>query len=146
MKKFKIATNSEKETIDFASNYIKRIANYRIISLVGELGVGKTMFVKGLAKGLKIKQNIDSPSFVLMKNYKVNNQFIKNFIHIDCYYINNPKEILSIGIEEWLNRDDTFITIEWANKIRTFLPKKIIYVKINYNKEKNNRTIKILEN
>ena len=145
MKKFKIETNSEKETVDFASNYVKKITNYRIISLVGELGTGKTMFVKGLAKGFKIKQAIVSPSFVLMKNYKVNSRLIKNFIHIDCYYLDDFKESLNIGIEEWFGRRDTFIAIEWADKIRELLPKKIIYVKIDYNRKINSRTIKILE-
>ena len=139
----KIITSSEKQTFNFAKQFSKKLRGGEIIGLIGELGAGKTIFVKGLASGLGIKQTITSPTFVLMKvcpitNYKLQ---ITNFVHIDAYRIKIPEDLLSIGVEEYFNRQDTITVIEWADKIKKILPTKTKYVKIKYSNSKNQRQI-----
>lgn len=76
-----------------------------ILALEGNLGTGKTTFLQGFAKGLGIRDRILSPTFVLMKKFKIKNDSlttnkIKYFIHFDCYRIEKPKEILDLGFKE----------------------------------------------
>ena len=126
-------TNSEKETIEFGKKYVSQLKPGDVLGLVGELGAGKTQFVKGLAKGLGIKNNITSPSFVLLKKYN-------NLIHIDCYRLNSPQELLDLGWQEFLE-DKNIIAIEWADKIKKIMPRDTIWIKFKTGQKENQRII-----
>lgn len=106
-----------------------------IIGLEGELGSGKTTFIKAFAKGLGIKKRLTSPTFVLMKNYR-------NFYHIDCYRIKNYKDVLALDFKEIISNPKNIVTIEWAEKIKKILPKNIIWLKFKTISDKE-REIKI---
>lgn len=131
----KYLTISEKQTFNLAKNFAKKLEGGEIIGLVGDLGAGKTIFTKGLAAGLGIKQIVNSPTFVLMKVYQIlNNKFqISNFVHIDSYRIKSEQDITTIGAQEYFTRPDTVTIIEWADKIKKILPKKTRFVNIKYN-------------
>lgn len=133
---------SEKQTLGFAKKFARKLKGGEIIGLIGELGAGKTIFAKGLAAGSGIKKNITSPTFVLMKIYKIkkNKSEISNLVHVDAYRIKSFKKLLDIGIKEYLNKPDTIVIIEWVDKIKKTLTKKIKYVKIKY-QNKNKRII-----
>lgn len=137
-------TNSEKQTFNFAKKFAKQLKGGEIIGLIGNLGAGKTIFAKGLAAGLGIKQTVNSPTFVLMKVYRIKNQKsrIKDLVHIDAYRIKSEQDIIAIGAQEYFDRDDAITIIEWADKIKKILPKKTRYISIN-NKEKDTRVINI---
>jgi len=146
-------TSSEKQTFNLAKNLTKQFKGGEVIGLIGQLGAGKTVFVKGIAAGLAIKKNITSPTFVLMKVYKIRNQKsrqsgkqagIKNLVHIDAYRIKSPQDIVAIGAAEYFNRPDTITIIEWADKIKKILPKKIKYIKIK-NQGGNTRKLTIVK-
>lgn len=106
-----------------------------IIGLEGELGSGKTRFVQGFAKGLGIRQRLTSPTFVLIKKYG-------NLYHIDCYRLNNPKELLDLDFKEIIANPKNIVLIEWAEKVRKILPKDVIWIKFEII-DKNKRKIKI---
>jgi tRNA threonylcarbamoyladenosine biosynthesis protein TsaE len=130
----KIITNSEKETYNFAKKFAKTLKGSEIIGLIGDLGAGKTIFTKGLGAGLGIKENITSPTFVLMKIYPVkNHKTIKQLCHIDAYRI-SAHDIFAIGADDYFNNKYTVSVVEWANNIKDILPVKIINVNI-INKE-----------
>ena len=133
-----IITVSEKQTFALAKKFTKRFKGGEIIGLVGELGAGKTVFVKGLASGLGIKKTVNSPTFVLMKIYKIKNAKlkVKNLCHIDAYRVKTAKEIALLGAREYFNRPDTVTVIEWADKIKKILPKKTKFFYIIYNQNK----------
>ena len=99
-----------------------------IFALIGKLGSGKTTFLKGLALGFGVKKRILSPTFVLMKRFKLSHSHFKNFYHIDCWRLGSPQDILGIGWESILSPKN-IIAIEWADKIKKFLPKSTIEVK-----------------
>jgi tRNA threonylcarbamoyladenosine biosynthesis protein TsaE len=114
-----------------------------VIGLVGDLGGGKTTFVRGLAKALGIKGKILSPTFVIIKRFQFNNLTIKqfnNFYHIDCYRIKCPEEILALGFRKLISDPKNIICIEWADKIKKILPKDVILLKLSF-EGKNKRRI-----
>lgn len=125
-------TNSEKETFVFAKSFAKKLKGGEVLGLIGDLGAGKTAFTKGLAAGLSVKQNLTSPTFVLMKIYKIQGSkfIIHNLCHIDAYRIKSAKDLIAIGAEEYFNRPDTVTVIEWAGKIKKILPKGARFVSI----------------
>ncbi len=127
----KVITTSEKETFDLGKKIAKNFCGGEIIGLVGDLGAGKTIFTKGIAVGLKLKENINSPTFVVMKIYDVKHKNIKKFVHIDAYRLKSAEELKTIGIDEYLNRDDVVIVIEWADKIKKILPDKARFINIS---------------
>ncbi|MBI2459407.1 MAG: tRNA (adenosine(37)-N6)-threonylcarbamoyltransferase complex ATPase subunit type 1 TsaE [Parcubacteria group bacterium] len=128
-------SRSEKQTLNFAKKFSKNLTGGLVLGLVGNLGAGKTIFTKGLALGLGIKKNLTSPTFVLMKIYPVSqHQPIKFLVHLDAYRIKRASELTAIGAAEYFNRPDTITVIEWADKIKTILPKKARLIKINLQK------------
>ncbi|EKD49150.1 MAG: hypothetical protein ACD_63C00254G0007 [uncultured bacterium] len=125
-----VTTYSAKKTVEFAKNFARRLRNGSVICLEGDLGGGKTTFVKGLAKGLGIKEDITSPTFVIFKKFKIKD---KNFLyHFDLYRLSDPKEVLNLGFEEILRDKNSIVVIEWADRIRKILPKESIDVKFEF--------------
>jgi len=131
----KVLTKSEKETENLGKKIGKRILREKIgksskvLALEGDLGGGKTVFLKGLAKGLGIKEKVLSPTFIILRKFQIASTKFKNFYHIDCYRIEKPKEILDLGFKEILNNPKNIVAIEWANKIKKILPKRTLKIK-----------------
>lgn len=116
-------TYSSKETQKLGENLAKQIKGKAIIALYGDLGGGKTTFIQGFARGFGIKARIISPTFIIIRSYKLKKN---NFFHIDLYRIQSKNDIKGLGIEELLNSKKDIIVIEWAEKLEEFLPKKRI--------------------
>jgi len=116
-------SNSEKETYKIAKKYCENLKGGEVILLKGDLGSGKTTFVKGVAEFFNIKkEEIISPTFTIFNNYKVeNNKNIKNIIHIDAYRIENEEEFLETGALEYFYDENTIVFIEWPENIKSFL-------------------------
>ncbi|OGY44880.1 MAG: tRNA (adenosine(37)-N6)-threonylcarbamoyltransferase complex ATPase subunit type 1 TsaE [Candidatus Buchananbacteria bacterium RIFCSPHIGHO2_01_FULL_39_14] len=122
----KILTHSEKQTFDLGKKLAKALRGGEILALTGPLGAGKTVLAKGLAAGLGIKKTINSPTFILMKIYQLKAKNLKlkanKLIHLDCYRLKNPQEIINIGAKEYFGQPNTITVIEWAEKIKSILP------------------------
>ena len=120
-------SNSPEQTeligVDF-SNYISK---GDIIAIDGNLGTGKTTFIKGILKGLGYKGNVSSPTYTLINEY---DSKIK-IIHIDCYREKEVKRWLDIGIMDYLYGNNAVI-IEWAEYIKDILPADIIKINLKY--------------
>ncbi|MAF13721.1 MAG: tRNA (adenosine(37)-N6)-threonylcarbamoyltransferase complex ATPase subunit type 1 TsaE [Parcubacteria group bacterium] len=115
-------THSEIQTFNLGKKVASQLKAGGVISLTGELGAGKTVFVKGLAVGLGVEQVVNSPTFVLMKIYPTKHSTVKQIVHIDCYRLKESDEIVNVGALEYFNRPDTVTVIEWAEKIKKNLP------------------------
>lgn len=138
-----IITSSSQQTQNLAKNLLNNLKHKNILCFQGELGSGKTTFIQGLAKELKIKDNIISPTFVIFKKYKTNNDKIKTLYHFDLYRIQDPQEIIDLGFEEIFTCQNCLIAIEWPEKIKNLLPQnKIININLEY-LDKNKRKITI---
>lgn len=133
MKK-KFITNSEQETQQIAENFAKTLKGGEVVLLTGDLGAGKTVFVKAVAEELGVIRNVTSPTFVLMQTYSTSNKKIKTLCHIDAYRIDSEKDFKSAGLDEYLYRKDTVCFIEWGEKVKNALQKTIdIDIKIKDN-------------
>ncbi|MDD4734222.1 MAG: tRNA (adenosine(37)-N6)-threonylcarbamoyltransferase complex ATPase subunit type 1 TsaE [Bacilli bacterium] len=122
---YKLTTNNIYETIELAQNIESEKFPNMIICLNGELGSGKTVFTKGVAQALGIKETITSPTFTIIKEYSGE----MNLYHMDVYRLDGNVD--GIGIEEYFNKDG-IVVIEWAETIKDVLPKERleIYFKV----------------
>jgi len=135
----KFFSNSERETIKFGSKLARNLRPSDIICLFGGLGSGKTILVKGIAKGLGFKKNqIISPSFILIREYKRKGL---SLYHFDLYRLRNLREIFDLGYQEYLY-SNAITVIEWAERMKGLIPKD--YLKINLTiRGKNGRLIRL---
>jgi len=142
-------TNSFEETQDLGREFAKTLKGGELIALYGNLGGGKTTFVQGLASGLGIKRRIISPTFIIIRSYKLrikNHELrIMNLYHIDLYRAETADDIKGLGIDEIIGNSNNIIVVEWAEKMKGFLPKKRIDIYFEYLDE-NKRKIKFINN
>ena len=110
------------------------------LGLEGDLGGGKTTFLQGFAEGAGIKKKILSPTFVILRKFRIKNLRFKNFYHIDCYRIQKPKEVLELGFKEIISSPQNIVAVEWVDKINRFLPKKSLVLRFQF-VNKNTRKI-----
>jgi len=118
-----ITSNSPLQTIKIAEKFAKTLKPNDIVILNGEMGAGKTVFAKGVAKGLKIKDSITSPTFVYMNDY------YGKLYHYDCYRLKSGEEAESLGLSDYFYAGGICL-IEWAENIKEILPQKYITVNI----------------
>ncbi len=134
-------TKSATETQALGHKLGRSLIGGEVIALQGNLGAGKTTFLKGLAKGLRIKTPITSPTFVLMKIYPVlKHKTIKQFVHVDCYRVTGA-DINKIGLNDYFNDPQTVVAIEWSTKLNHLNPTYLI--KLSLGKNNYERIIKI---
>ena len=103
-----------------------------VIGLIGDLGAGKTTFIQGFANGLGIKEKILSPTFIIMRKFEIRNSKFETFYHIDCYRIENSKEILDLGFKEIISDPKNIIIIEWADRIKKIMPRNTIWINFDF--------------
>jgi tRNA threonylcarbamoyladenosine biosynthesis protein TsaE len=138
-----LESHSIKETQKIAADLAHKIIKTQkgvVVALEGELGAGKTVFVKGFAQALGIKSKIKSPTFVLMKKYKVSKEV--NLYHLDCYRIGGHKDLKISEFKEITQEPHNIVLVEWAERIVEILPEKHITVHIDHISE-NERKITI---
>jgi len=132
-----INTKNEKQTKKLGENFARKIVkaglqkNAVVVALNGNLGSGKTTFLQGFAYGLKIKEKILSPTFVIQKKFKIIGEF-ENFYHMDCYRIENPSEILDMDFKKIILNPKNIIAIEWPEKIKKYLPRHTIFIDFEF--------------
>ncbi|HAH04429.1 TPA: tRNA (adenosine(37)-N6)-threonylcarbamoyltransferase complex ATPase subunit type 1 TsaE [Candidatus Komeilibacteria bacterium] len=136
-------TNNAGETKKLAAKISLTLKGGEVIGLIGDLGSGKTVFTQGLAAALGVTEIVNSPTFVLMKEYTINDprSTIHGFIHVDAYRLNSADELDNIGLKEYLNGPDTVVVIEWADKVKDWLPAKTIIIEFNPGRGENQRRV-----
>ncbi len=108
---------SLQETHDYAATVAADLDGGEVLALSGELGSGKTEFVRGLAIALNATDKVRSPSFTLLNLYRTDHPTIKHLVHVDLYRLENSTNTVAeeIGLDEWFGRDDVVIVIEWPS-------------------------------
>jgi tRNA threonylcarbamoyladenosine biosynthesis protein TsaE len=137
-------TFSEGETVSLAQRFAGRLAVGDVVTLDGELGSGKTQFVKGVCLGLGVLDVVTSPSFIIMNKYKAarNGHGAFPVFHFDFYRIGSIDELYDLGIEEYFY-DKGICLIEWARAATPLLPRKRYQVTIRMLPPENTREITI---
>ena len=118
----------------------KKAYGGEVITLSGELGAGKTVFSKGFAAGLGIKEEITSPTFTIMNEYK-GEKF--TLCHVDAYRLSSGEEAYAAGLCDYTGAENCVCLIEWAENIMSVLPENAVKIEIKYVDE-NTREIVVL--
>lgn len=121
-----VDTTSVEETLRFGERVGRELQRGDVVALVGDLGAGKTVLVKGIARGLGITREVTSPTFTLVHEY-IGGRL--PLFHIDLYRLDNPEQALAIGIEDYWNGPGV-TAIEWSDKIESLLPATTIRIRI----------------
>ena len=127
-----IESYSEKETFELGYKLGKEAKPGQVFTMVGDLGVGKTVFTKGLARGLEIDEPISSPTFTIVQVYEEGRL---PFYHFDVYRIGDVEEMDEIGYEDYVYGQGVCL-IEWANLIEEILPEHYKEITIEKDLEK----------
>ena len=128
----KYVSKSKEETIELAKKYASTLKPGDVVVLDGEMGAGKTVFTKGIALGLGIKDNITSPTYAYMNDYG------GKLYHYDCYRLSCGEDAESLGLTDYFSGNGICL-VEWSENIADVLPenaKTVIIEKISENKRK----------
>ena len=131
---FRVTTFSEGETIELAQNIESEKFPNMVICLRGDLGSGKTVFTKGFAQALEVKEEVTSPTFTIIKEY---NSGEMPLYHMDVYRLDG--DTTGVGIEDYFTKGG-IVVIEWANTIKDILPEERLDIKFKISGE-NSRTL-----
>ena len=129
------------EEIEAVAQQVLKALKTKIILLNGNMGVGKTTFIKAVVKSLGSNDNVSSPTFSIVNEYDLENDKI---FHFDMYRIKDEDEALQIGIEDYFSTDN-WIIIEWSKNILNLLPNNVHVIELTLNKD-HSRTLKLTEN
>ncbi len=127
-----IESFSEKETREFAKSLGEGAKEGQVYCLIGDLGVGKTVFTQGFAEGLGVEDWVSSPTFTIVQEYRDGRL---PFYHFDVYRIGDLEEMYEVGFEDYVYGEGVCL-IEWANLIEDILPLDAITVRINKDLDK----------
>ena len=139
--KHSLVTNSPRGTQKVANIIIKSLLGGQqnrdasAVGFSGELGAGKTTLIQGIGKSLGIKEKIQSPTFVLMKTYKLRRRKDlpwKNLVHIDAYRFDRKREAARLGLKDVFKNPENLVLIEWAEKIKHMLPKRTFWIELKH--------------
>ena len=137
-------TSSEQETLALAGAFARRLQRGDVVALRGELGTGKTRFVKGICEAFGASQRVSSPSFIILNRYEAKDQHHRELLiyHLDLYRVRSVEEIYDLGYEEFFYGDGITL-IEWAEQLGDLLPSNRYDVHLSYGKLDSERTITI---
>ncbi|MED3548829.1 tRNA (adenosine(37)-N6)-threonylcarbamoyltransferase complex ATPase subunit type 1 TsaE [Cytobacillus praedii] len=123
MKQFEFISNKPEDTMDFSKRLAECLKPGDVIALEGDLGAGKTTFTKGLALGLDIKRNVNSPTFTIIKEY----QGRMPLYHMDVYRVEDSFE--DLGFDEYFEGNGITV-VEWAHLIEEQLPQELLMISL----------------
>lgn len=138
-----INTKNSAETFELGEQMARQAKPGQVYTLIGDLGVGKTLFTQGFAKGLGISEPVSSPTFTIVQVY---DEGRLPLYHFDVYRIGDSEEMYEIGYEDYFYGSGVCL-IEWADRIRELLPDNVIRIVLEKDHQKGFefRTIRIDE-
>ncbi|MEA3316760.1 MAG: tRNA (adenosine(37)-N6)-threonylcarbamoyltransferase complex ATPase subunit type 1 TsaE [Bacteroidota bacterium] len=137
-----IELNTINELSSVATKFIKLNKSKKVFAFFGDMGVGKTTFIKALCNEMGVIDIVTSPSFALVNEYHTNNN--ETIFHFDFYRIKNIEEAYDFGYEDYFYSEH-YCFIEWPEKIAELLPDDVVYVKIK-EEENGKRLIQFNQN
>lgn len=137
---------SEEETFEIGANFSSRLQAGDVIAFYGELGAGKTEFIKGICQGMNVEEIVSSPTYTIINQYAGEDRRRRavDIYHIDLYRIENAGELIEVGLSEFLADGNSIKLIEWAENAEAILPAErydIYFVALD---DENSRRIEVM--
>lgn len=129
------STHSEQETKTLAAEFARTLHGGEVIFLEGDLGSGKTTFVRGVAESFGFGEPVRSPSFTIVNRYHIDHSTIKQILHVDLYRLKDASELTALALEEELVRPDTVAFIEWPNAVHPVQWKPTQTIQFSFNNQ-----------
>lgn len=142
----RIISRSEKDTAKAGNRYAEGLKRGNIVGLKGNLGTGKTQFVKGICEHFKVEEVVNSPTFIIVNEYNGTDAVgsaIKIF-HFDLYRLKNAEELEIIGFEEYL-KDDCIVLIEWPEFAEEYMGRELTKVLLEFGEKDEERVLSYLK-
>ncbi len=117
-----MVSHSLEDTKKIAKDFVATLQGGEVIGLRGELGSGKTTFVKAVAEALGVTDTLRSPTFTLLHVYPTAHEKIRSLVHADAYRLKRAEDIGETGLLEWLGRSDAVVCVEWPERLEGLLP------------------------
>lgn len=140
-----VHSSSSKATQKFGEAFAEKILKKKngpiILALRGELGAGKTTFVQGFLRGIGLKKNAQSPTFIIMRRHRIKRGKFKNLFHIDAYRLKRAKQLAVLGFKEILIDPRNVILVEWPERIKKIMPKGTVWMSFKHGKQPHERII-----
>lgn len=126
-------SKTESDFKKLAQKFVADFSSQNRFALIGDLGSGKTTFVRYLAKELKIKENITSPTFVVRKDYQIlDNKNFDKLVHIDAYRLGSAADVEAVGLFDEIENPKSLIFVEWFENINNFVSADFQPIKFQY--------------
>lgn len=146
----RLVSQSGRETKRLAARILRRLVRSKrhplVLALSGELGSGKTTFIQGLAQALGIREKVQSPTFVLMRWYRLpraRRGGFRHLVHVDAYRLGSLGEARHLGLKDIFKDRDAIVVVEWAERIRKVIPPGAVWLRFIHGKRASERVIKI---
>lgn len=142
-----MVTITEAQVPEFVREFLAvlphKTSGAQVVALRGDLGAGKTTFVKALGAVLGVTEHITSPTFTILKQYETTDETWKQLLHMDAYRIEDSTELGPLGFTELLSNSNTLFCIEWAENIATALPEDCTELVFENTTDEKTRTIQV---
>lgn len=137
-------SKSPEETLEVAASFASTLNRNDVVALIGELGSGKTQFVKGVCRFFNVRAMVSSPTFVMLHRYEGRDKSHKEMLlyHFDLYKIKSPSEVLELGYEEYF-RGNGICLIEWADMLGKLMPDHRTEIRFSLGAHEQERRIEI---
>ena len=126
-------SHSEHDTEDIGASFARTLKGGTVVAMYGDLGAGKTAFVRGMARGMGLDCRVSSPTFTIVNEYLGE----RELIHFDMYRLSSADELFDIGWEDYLNRGGV-CAVEWSERVTDALPDGTVFVDIQRHAENEN--------
>jgi len=137
-------SKSSTKTLDFATSFASTLKRNDIVLMMGELGSGKTQFVKGVCRCFGVHDSISSPTFVMLHRYEGRDARNEELLlyHFDLYKVKNESEILELGYQEFFQSNGICL-VEWGDKLSTLIPRRRIEINFTLGNNESERHLTI---
>ncbi len=132
---------SIQDTRRIAREILRQLGRRNIILLSGQLGTGKTVTVQAIAEELELKDDVSSPTYVLMKIYPLQNSDFDRLVHVDLYRIEYNQDVDELGLTDYLADARSLVVVEWPERIMGSWPSDALLVQFDYGDKESIRTI-----
>ncbi|MBR3296474.1 MAG: tRNA (adenosine(37)-N6)-threonylcarbamoyltransferase complex ATPase subunit type 1 TsaE [Firmicutes bacterium] len=135
----KIVLKNLNDTEVFGRELAEGLVPGSVVAMTGDLGTGKTTLAKAVAKGLGVKEELSSPTFTVVREYRSGRLPL---YHFDVYRVYDPDELFELGFDEYIHGNGVCL-IEWADLIEDLLPTERVDVKISFGENEDERTVEL---